>query len=350
MNMNIRSWAEFSVLVTGASGTIGREIVSRLADIGVSRLVGVDNNESEIFYLSEQYQNVKHLQFYVADVRDRDRMEEAMCGHDVVIHAAALKHVYICERSPRDAVQTNVQGTLNVIEAARSAGVKRVIFTSSDKAVNPTGVLGTSKLMGERLITAAANQSNNGGPIFASTRFGNVIGSRGSVAPLFYQQISTGGPVTLTNNDMTRFMMTLREAADLVLESAFLAVGGEIFVPKMPVIRMPDLAAVMIEIIARKYDYSPTDIVVKTIGARAGEKFYEELLNDEEIRRAIELENVFVIIPTLGVDTDSKIGAHWAEMGQPVERPYKSSVEPPMSQSEIRDFLQVHNVLSQLHR
>ena len=190
------------------------------------------------------------VQFQLGDVRDRDKLVQAMRGIDIVLHTAALKHVILCEQSPRDAVQTNIQGVQNLIDAATVNQVERVLFTSSDKAVNPTNVMGTSKLMGERLMTAANAHRRAGGPIFASTRFGNVLGSRGSVIPLFMRQISRGGPVTLTDPEMTRFIMTLREAVHLVMESTFLARGGEVFVTKMPIARIQDLAKVMVKTLA----------------------------------------------------------------------------------------------------
>ena len=172
-------------------------------------------------------------------------------------------------------------------------------MTSSDKAVNPTNVMGTSKLMAERLVSAANAHPRLGNQIFASTRFGNVLGSRGSVIPLFIRQIRHGGPVTVTDPEMTRFIMTLDEAVGLVMDSLFLARGGEIFVTKMPVLRIGDLAEVMIEELASKYGYRPSDIPIETVGPRPGEKTYEELMNEEEIKRSIELPKYFVIQPAI---------------------------------------------------
>ena len=205
----------------------------------------------------------------------------------------------MCEESPRDAIQTNIVGTQHVIDAALSRGVRRVIFTSSDKAVNPTSVMGTSKLMGERLMTAASATGRSDGTIFASTRFGNVLGSRGSVIPLFHRQIAAGGPVTLTDLGMSRFIMSLAEAVRLVIESMFLATGGEVFVTKMPVVRIADLASVMIEELAAVHGFEPGQMQTRVIGVKAGEKMYEELLNEEEVRRTLELERYYVVKPAL---------------------------------------------------
>lgn len=157
--------------------------------------------------------------------------------------------------------------------------------------------MGTSKLMGERLMTAANAHRRGNGPIFASTRFGNVLGSRGSVIPLFKRQIAQGGPVTLTDPGMSRFIMTLQEAVRLVMVSTFLAHGGEVFVTKMPIVCIADLAAVMIEVLASTYGYDPHEIEIKIVGVKSGEKLYEELINDEETRRTLELPHYFVVLP-----------------------------------------------------
>jgi FlaA1/EpsC-like NDP-sugar epimerase len=232
-----------TVLVTGACGTVGAELVRQLVESPAAHVVCIDNNETELFFQVEHYRPTGKVSGHLADVRDREALSLRMRGVDIVLHAAALKHVGLCEDSPAQAIATNIQGTQNVIDAAQQNGVERVIFTSSDKAVNPTNVMGTSKLMGERLMTAAAettangldNQARQGGTIFASTRFGNVLGSRGSVVPLFRRQVEAGGPITLTDRNMTRFIMTLKEAVRLVLESVWIARGGEVMITKMPV-------------------------------------------------------------------------------------------------------------------
>jgi len=216
---------------------------------------------------------------------------------NIVFHTAAFKHIIFCERSPFEAVQTNIIGVQNVISAAIDNGLEYVNFTSSDKAVNPTSVMGTSKLMGERLMTAASSNYRGVKARFTSTRFGNVLGSRGSVIPIFREQIRKGGPVTLTDKNMTRFIMSINEAVRLVIESMHFAQGGDLFITKMPVIRILDLAEVMIKELARVYGHSSEDIRIETIGTKPGEKMYEELMNHEETRRALELERYFVIQP-----------------------------------------------------
>jgi len=218
------------ILVTGACGTVGSELIRQLLeDYQVKELVALDNNESELFFVEEKFSKHPQAAFFLADVRDRDKLSRRMKGIDVVFHAAAFKHITFCERSPFEAVQTNILGVQNVIYAALENSVKRVIFTSSDKAVNPTNVMGTSKLMGERLITAANCNLRGEGPIFTSTRFGNVLGSRGSVIPIFHEQIRRGGPVTLTDPLMTRFIMSITEAVQLLIDSGRHSCGGEVF-------------------------------------------------------------------------------------------------------------------------
>ncbi len=209
----------------------------------------------------------------MADLRDGEKLSRSMQGVDVVFHAAALKHVILCERSPFEAVQTNIHGVQNVILAARKNNVERVIFTSSDKAVNPTNVMGTSKLMGERLMTAANSNARGEKTIFASTRFGNVLGSSGSVIPIFRKQIQKGGPVTITHPKMSRFIMTIEESVRLVIDSATVAKGGEVFITKMPVINIQDLAEVMLEELAPTYGYKAEDIELTEIGTKPGEKW-----------------------------------------------------------------------------
>ena len=213
-------WKGKSVLITGVSGTVGGEVLRQLIGESPSEIIGIDNNESELFFLTEEYRERDNVKLFLGDIRDPEKLIRKSRGVDCIIHTAALKHVILCEQTPRDPVQTNILGTQNVIDAALANGVERVIFTSSDKAVNPTNVMGTTKLMGERLITAANAHRRNGGALFSSTRFGNVLGSRGSVMPLFRRQIAAGGPVTLTELEMTRFIMTLSDAVKLVMNSA----------------------------------------------------------------------------------------------------------------------------------
>ncbi len=337
------------ILVTGACGTVGAELVSQLLDFNGNyapdEVIGLDNNESELFFLDQKYQNDKRAHFYVTDIRDKYELINKMQGIDIVFHTAALKHVILCEKSPEQAVQTNVNGVQNIIAAAKSNQVEIVIFTSSDKAVNPTNVMGTSKLMGERLMTAASSNMRGAGTIFSSTRFGNVLGSNGSVIPIFYKQIQNGGPITLTDRNMTRFVMSIDESVRLVLDSAEQAKGGEVFVTKMPVIRIEDLAIAMIEELAPKYGKTPTDFEIKEIGSKPGEKLYEELMNSEETRRTVELDKYFSVLPAFRrIHNDIKYN-YDSILNDTVTNPYVSEVEKPLTISEIRLFLNDNNLL-----
>lgn len=337
------------VLVTGACGTIGSSLIELLLTGGYEpdEVIGLDNNESELFFLEQKFIKDKRAQFYLADIRDREKITRKMAGIDVVFHSAALKHVILCERSPYEAVQTNINGVQNVILAATDCQVEKVIFTSSDKAVNPTNVMGTSKLMGERLMTAANSNTRGKGPIFASTRFGNVLGSSGSVIPIFARQIFTGGPVTLTHPDMTRFVMTKEQAVKLVIDSAAIARGGGVFVTKMPVVKIRDLAEVMISELAPKYGYDPKGIEIVEIGTKPGEKLYEELMSDEEMRRAVELPDYFVVLPAFrGVYRDISYD-YENIISDKVSNPYNSSNEKPMTQKRLLEFLRENNLLVQ---
>jgi len=340
-------WKDKSILVTGVSGTVGREILRQLVGMGPAQIVGIDNNESDLFFLTEEYRSHGNVKLFLGDIRDPDKLKRKSAGCDVILHTAALKHVILCEQSPRDPVQTNILGTQNVIDAALANGIERVIFTSSDKAVNPTNVMGTTKLMGERLITAANAHRRDGGPIFSSTRFGNVLGSRGSVVPLFKRQIAAGGPVTLTEPEMTRFIMTLSDAVKLVMNSAILARGGEVFVTKMPIARIADLAQVMIEELAPKYGRKPEQIEIKVIGSKPGEKLYEELMNDEETRRTIELKDFFVVKPAFS-NVYENVDYHYATMLRTgMDYPYNSFIEKPMSREELRAYLLQNDLLNE---
>ncbi|HHJ19389.1 MAG TPA: polysaccharide biosynthesis protein [Gammaproteobacteria bacterium] len=337
------------ILITGACGTVGAELTRQLLTGSIYKpveVIGLDNNESELFFLDQIYLDDERAKFFVADVRDRDELCRRLRGIDVVFHAAALKHVVLCERSPEQAVQTNILGVQNIISAASENNVEKVIFTSSDKAVNPTNVMGTSKLMGERLMTAANSSKRGKGPIFASTRFGNVLGSNGSVVPIFHNQIAKGGPLTLTDRRMTRFVMSLSEAVHLVIDSAELAHGGEVFITKMPVVRIIDLAKTMIEKLARGYGYDPDDIEIIEIGTKPGEKLYEELMSQEETRRAIELPGYFSVLPAFrGIYHDISY-AYSEIISTRVDDPYISSEQHVLSLEEIGTLLVKYKLLN----
>lgn len=336
--MALEDFSGKTVLITGSCGTVGAELCRQLLSGPVKRVICLDNNETDLFFQQERYKPDGRVKCYLADIRDLESLKLRMQGADIVLHSAALKHVGLCEDSPSQAIRTNIDGTQNVIDAALANKVERVIFTSSDKAVNPTNVMGTSKLMGERLMTAANESNFSNSTIFASTRFGNVLGSRGSVLPLFRQQIENGGPITLTDPAMTRFIMTLEEAAALVLESVWLARGGEVMVTKMPVSNIVDIAHAMRD---RLSVGKPVEIV--EIGTKPGEKMYEELMNDEEVRRTYEYGDFFVILSAFADATSPKYG-HLTGCGKP-NRPYSSLHEDAMSRAEVETYLSERGLL-----
>jgi FlaA1/EpsC-like NDP-sugar epimerase len=335
------------VLVTGACGTVGNELVRQLLNTQqVAELIALDNNESALSALEQQIGEFDRASFFLADVRDRDRLRDKMKGIDWVFHTAAFKHVLQCERSPFEAVQTNILGVQNIIYASVQNAVERVIFTSSDKAVNPTNVMGTSKLMGERLITAANSSQRDRGPIFASTRFGNVLGSRGSVIPIFRDQIRLGGPVTLTDPEMTRFIMSIEEAVRLVIDSGILCRGGEVFVTKMPAIRIQDLAEVMVEELAPACGHRAQNIKIQVVGHQPGEKLYEELLNIEETRRSWELARYFVILPAFR-EIYRDIEFDYPDVtSKEVTSAYHSGTQKPLSKTQLAAFLKENRLLT----
>ena len=333
------------ILITGVCGTIGSELLRQSLELGAEEVVGLDNNEMSVFFLAEQYRAEPKVKLFFADARDLDSLSQHMKGVQIVIHAAALKHVIVCERSPRDAIRTNIIGVQNVIDAALANGVGRVVFTSSDKAVNPTNVMGTSKLMGERLMTAASALGQVGGTVFASTRFGNVLGSRGSVIPVFLAQIRKGGPVTITDDRMTRFIMSIEESVRLVLDSVSMARGGEVFVTKMPSIRIIDLARIMIDELSEATGRRSEELAIEKIGSKAGEKLYEELLSEEEIRRTVELERYFVILPAFRAVYDNIEYDYPGIVSSNVAQPYNSRRQAPMQAEKIRSFLKEHSLI-----
>jgi UDP-N-acetylglucosamine 4,6-dehydratase len=322
------------VLVTGGSGTIGAALVAKLleAEPDVVRVFGRD--ETKQFYQRQQLGPRRDLRFLVGDIRDRDRLIRATEGIDLVFHCAALKHVESGEYNPFEATQTNVVGTQNLIDACLAAGVGAMILTSSDKAANPTSVMGASKLLAEKLVTAATNYRGTHRTIFASVRFGNVLGSRGSALELFAQQIAAGGPVTVTDPTMTRFVMTTSRAVELAMMAARVARGGEVFVFKMPVATLADLVAATIEVIAPRVGRDPRQVTTSSIEARPGEKPYEELMTAEESTRARDVGDMYAVLPAIEVHED--VVAAYREAARPALGAYRSDGVEPMSAEAVR--------------
>lgn len=289
-------YREKTILVTGGVGSIGSELVRTLLSYDPHSVRIFDNNESGLFDLEQDLASPK-IRLFIGDIRDKDRLTMAMEGVDIVFHAAALKHVPLCEFNPFDAVKTNVIGTQNVLDAAFTQEVQKVITISTDKAVNPSNVMGATKLLAERLTISANHYRGNKKTVFSCVRFGNVLNSRGSVVPLFMKQIRKGGPITVTHPEMKRFLMDIPSAIRLICVAGFLSQGDEIFILKMPAIRIIDLAEVMRDVYAPQYGLEPNEILINIVGVRCGEKINEILLTSDEATSAFENKEMFLIVP-----------------------------------------------------
>ena len=279
------NWSEKSVLVTGGTGSFGSKFVELMLErFQPKRLVVFSRDELKQSEMMNRLSDPR-LRFFVGDVRDQARLEQAMYGVDVVFHAAALKQITSCEYNPFEAIKTNVIGTENVISAAIDQGVKRVIMISTDKAVNPINLYGATKLCAEKLFVQGNAYGHPRGTVFSVVRYGNVIGSRGSVIPLFRAQRASGR-VTVTDRAMTRFWIGLERGVEFAIRCAQLMGGGEIFVPKIPSMRITDL----VETVAPGAE-------IEDIGIRPGEKLHEILISEDESRQALEFDSMFVLEP-----------------------------------------------------
>jgi len=322
------------ILVTGGSGTIGSHLVDRLLTHGpeVVRVLGRD--ETKQFHQRMRLGERGDIRYLVGDIRDRDRLMRATEGIDVVFHLAALKHVESGEYNPFEATQSNVVGTQNVIEACLSNDVEMMVLASSDKAANPTNVMGASKLLAEKLMTAATSYRGGHHTRFASVRFGNVLGSRGSAIELFAAQVVSGRSVTVTDPSMTRFVMSTERAVELAMKAAAIAQGGEVFVFKMPVARLGDLVDATIDHYLALLNRPGDRIERATIGPRPGEKPYEELMTEDESRRARDIGDMYVLLPAL--DHHTTLSAAYGEAIPATVGAYRSDGEPAMSLEEVR--------------
>lgn len=276
------------LLITGGTGSFGHAVLRRFLDAGVSEIRIFSRDEKKQDDMRKRYASPK-LRFYIGDVRDRRSLAGAFHGVDYCFHAAALKQVPSCEFHPMEAVRTNVLGTENVIEAAATAGVRRLVCLSTDKAVYPINAMGISKAMMEKVMVAASRTAAN--TVICGTRYGNVMASRGSVIPLFVDQVRTGQPITVTDPHMTRFMMTLEDAVELVLYAFKHASSGEIFVQKAPAATVRVLTQALVTVLGQP------DHDICEIGTRHGEKLYETLLSREEMASADDLGDYFRVKP-----------------------------------------------------
>jgi UDP-N-acetylglucosamine 4,6-dehydratase/5-epimerase len=282
----VNSFENLSVLVTGGTGSFGKKFAEiLLKDSPPRRLVVFSRDELKQHEMRMGGFDVPSMRYFIGDVRDSNRLRRAMDGVDIVIHAAALKHVPACEYNPMEAIQTNVIGAENVINVAIDAGVKKVVALSTDKAVNPVNLYGATKLCAEKLFIQSNSYAGAEGTRFSCVRYGNVIGSRGSVVTVFQEQ-KASGMISLTDERMTRFWLTLEDGVRFVLRCLSMMHGGEIFVPKIPSARLTDLADILAPECKRQIT-----------GIRPGEKLHECLLSVDEARHATEMQDMFVIEP-----------------------------------------------------
>lgn len=275
------------LLITGGTGSFGNAVLRRFLNTDVKEIRIFSRDEKKQDDMRQYYRNEK-IKYYIGDVRNKRSIDYAMKGVDYIFHAAALKQVPSCEFFPMEAVRTNVIGCENVIDSAIQYGVKKVIVLSTDKAVYPINAMGLTKALSEKVMVSKSNSVNANGMVLCGTRYGNVMASRGSVIPLFVDQIKSGKNITITEPQMTRFMMTLEDAVDLVLFAYEKAKPGDIFVQKAPAATIEVLAQALIELYNSKSE-------IRVIGIRHGEKIYETLVNREEMVKAAEIENYFRI-------------------------------------------------------
>ena len=285
-----KNFKDKNILITGGTGSFGHQIISQLLKFKPSKIVIFSRDEKKQYDMQNEFEHNDLLEFIIGDVRDYNRVYEAMKGIDIVYHAAALKQVPQCESHPFEAVKTNILGAENVRATAIRNDVSTVIVISTDKAVKPVNVMGMTKAIQERIILNPNNGKWN--TKFLCVRYGNVIGSRGSVIPFFKERIKENKFLPVTDYRMTRFLLTLEEAIDLVFKATFEAESGQLFVKKMPACRIIDLARAMAKAITGREDYP-----IKEVGIRPGEKIHEVIVSEEEMRRAVETETHYVIYP-----------------------------------------------------
>ncbi len=278
-----------SVLITGGTGSFGHQYTKTLLDrYDIKRLVIYSRDELKQYEMCQIYGDTKIMRYFIGDVRDVNRLKDAMHGIDVVIHGAALKHVPIAEYNPMECIKTNIHGAENVIQAAIANNVEKVIALSTDKAANPINLYGATKLASDKLFVAA-NNITGGKTKFSVVRYGNVAGSRGSVVPLFNKLIGEGEKfLPITNKEMTRFWITLQEGVDFVLRSMERMLGGEIFIPKIPSVKIVDLAKAM-----------APELPIKIIGIRPGEKLHEIMCPSDDSHLTIEYDDYYIISPSI---------------------------------------------------
>lgn len=329
------------LMITGGTGSFGNTVLKRFlsTEVGEIRIFSRDEKKQEEMRIAL---NHKKLKFYIGDVRDYDSVYQALKGVDYIFHAAALKQVPSCEFYPMEAVRTNVLGTENVMSAAHANDVKQLVVLSTDKAVYPINAMGISKAMAEKLMVAKARMQRSGETVFCATRYGNVMASRGSVIPLFVQQLKEGKPLTVTDPNMTRFLMSLEDSVDLVLYSYEHGQQGDIFVQKAPASTVADLAQALKEIFNKDND-------INIIGTRHGEKLYESLISREEMAHAIDMGGYYRIPAD---NRDLNYAKYFSEGEQEISQfdDYTSHTTERLSVEQVKALLlKLDYIQEQLH-
>ncbi|MFC5405010.1 UDP-N-acetylglucosamine 4,6-dehydratase (inverting) [Cohnella soli] len=315
------------VLVTGGTGSFGKKFVRKMLELDVKKVIVLSRDELKQYEMSQEFTDPR-MRFFIGDVRDSERLNRAFDGVDIVVHTAALKHVTACEYNPFEAVRTNILGAQNVIDAAINRGVKRVIALSTDKAANPINLYGATKLASDKLFVAANSYVGDCPTRFAVVRYGNVVGSRGSVIPFFHKIRSTGR-LPITDERMTRFWITLDQGVQFVQDCLGRMKGGEIFVPKIPSVKIVDLARV----IAPECD-------LDYVGIRPGEKLHEAMITEDDARKTVEFDDYFIIKPEYPLWLDDHEADHYG--GRPLHERFSYSSHTNthwLTDSEISQYL-----------
>ena len=307
------------ILITGGTGSLGQALTKRLLGENVDTIRIFSRNEHKQILMQSKFHDDR-LRFFIGDIRDYDRLTRALEDVDIVFHAAALKHVPLIEYNPFEAIKTNVMGSQNVIDACLHENIEKVVCVGTDKAVSPLNTYGATKLLMEKLFVTASNYLNKKRhkTKFIALRYGNVLGSSGSVLPLFVEQIKTNKKITITDNQMTRFSITMNEALDFILESTNIGHGSEIFVPKLRAYAIEDLKKSLFNLLEK--------VDEEIIGIRPGEKLHETLINENELRNTFEINNKFVILKSDTIEND--LGLYESIKKSTINKTYSSdSVE-----------------------
>jgi len=319
-----------TILVTGGTGSFGRMLVSKLVRMPVKEIIVFSRDEDKQGEMRQKYKGEDKIRFVLSDVRDFRSVRNVVRGVNYVIHAAALKWITEIEYNVWEGVKTNVIGAENVIEAAKDENIEKVVALSTDKAVEPVNAYGMAKALQERLMTTANLYKDGTRTVFVSTRYGNVLGSRGSVVPLFKSLIDRGKPLTITDPTMTRFMLTLNKSVDLVLKALRDGVGGEVFVRKMPGHTIGQLVEVML------MNLPEAKRKVEVIGIRPGEKLHESLIGPSESVRTVEFGDYYIILPQIKIEAVEK---KYSGMGRLKEFRYSSDTTEQLSKDQLRLIL-----------